>query len=93
MSSISQPSILDLFPNNTPVYMTDAWLSCMHWAIGNKDILSKFREETGNKWTPASSPIYRAIDSSCGADWDFIKTFILWANDAVWGDPNEVPPE
>lgn len=79
---MSRPSLM---PDDTPDYMVDAWASCMHWAIQEPTILDAFRKATGNRWQPGTTPMDRAIDDATGAGDDFVKQFILWANEFVWG--------
>jgi hypothetical protein len=74
-----------LMPADTPDYMTDAWASCMSWAIGEPEIVGAFRADTGNKWRPAQSGLDAMIDKATGADKAFVEAFIRWANDNVWG--------
>ena len=79
------PSLISLRPEDTPEYMTDAWLSCIHWALGEPSVLNGFREDTGLNWEPARTPIERMIDKWNGVDRKFIVEFIRWANVNVWG--------
>ncbi len=74
-----------LRPADTPAYMTDAWLGCVRWALGEPEIVEAFRGDTGMTWRPATTPIERSIDEATGADWAYLKAFIKWANVHVWG--------
>lgn len=74
-----------LRPADTPAYMTEAWLGCIYWAIGTADIVARFREDTGNRWEPARTPMERAIDEAAGADLAFVKAFVEWVNANLWG--------
>lgn len=78
-------SIESLKPADTPDYMMPAWLGCISFAMNTPDVFETFRTETGNKWQPARTPIDRMIDESIGAEWEFIKAFVLWVNVNVWG--------
>lgn len=75
----------DLRPNDTPAYMTPAWLGCIHHALGDEGIVAAFREDTGNQWQPGRTGLEKMIDQSCGADQAFLKAFILWVNVNLWG--------
>lgn len=74
-----------LMPADTPDYMIEAWLGCIHWAISEPDILAAFRADTGNNWSPGLTPIDRMIDEATGADNHFIEAFIRWVNENLWG--------
>jgi hypothetical protein len=74
-------------PDNTPEYMYDAWVSCLHWALGEDDIVAAFRRDTGIRWTPGKTVLDRMIDQSVGADEKFVMSFVAWFNDHIWGDP------
>ena len=74
-----------LRPADTPAYMTDDWLDCIYWAIGEPDIVAAFRENTGDLWVPGLTPLDRMIDEATGRDRAFAESFIRWANVAVWG--------
>lgn len=77
-----------LRPADTPAYMTDAWVACLVWAIGQDDILAKFRSDTGNQWTPPRDGLSKMIDAATGADVAFLTQFIQWANVNIWGPIN-----
>lgn len=74
-----------LMPEDTPDYMLPAWLGCMHWAIGNPEVVDAFRAETGMSYQPPRTGLDAAIDKATGADTAFVEAFILWANIAIWG--------
>lgn len=74
-----------LMPADTPDYMAPAWIGCIHWAIGDADILAAFRAETGNTWTPARNGLDMMIDQATVVDRKFIEQFIQWVNINIWG--------
>lgn len=78
-------SLDELRPADTPVYMTDAWLGCIHFALGEPDIVAAFRHDTGMNWTPGRTGLDRMIDEATGIDREFIIAFIRWANVNVLG--------
>ena len=46
------PDRLDLNalrPADTPAYMTPAWLGCISWALGEKEVVTAYREDTGEQ--------------------------------------------
>jgi hypothetical protein len=77
--------VLELMPADTPDYMAQAWIDCLMWALGEPEIVAAFCAATGNQWTPARHPLEMMIDAATGADAEFIRAFILWANVEVWG--------
>lgn len=61
-----------LMPSDTPDYMADAWVGCIHYASGTPEITDKFCRDTGRAiWLPQ--------DQSCA------DAFIRWANAHIWG--------
>jgi hypothetical protein len=68
------------------VLMLQAWTDCLLWAVGNEDILARFRVETGNTWEPGTTPAQIQIDKATGADRAFVTAFVPWFNENVWGD-------
>jgi hypothetical protein len=81
-------SLESLRPADTPEHMTPAWLGCIHWALGNEEIVSAFRADTGMRWRPATTPFDRMIDQAVGAERQFLEAFIRWVNVNVWGPVN-----
>lgn len=78
-----------LMPASTPDFMTQAWLDCLHWAIGFDPIREAFERDTNFHWKPARNAIDRLIDEATGADRAFIELFVKWFNENVWGDVEE----
>ncbi len=79
-------TLSDLMP--TDRLLIPAWASCLQWAIGEKAILDQFLAETGIKWTPPRTVIERMIDEASGADFDVVRTFVIWFNANIWdGEP------
>ena len=76
---------LSLMPDDTPDYMAPAWIGLIEWAIGEKEIVACYRKETGDTWEPGQTPLEQKIDAACGADRAFMKRFILWVNENLWG--------
>lgn len=80
-----------LRPADTPAYMTPMWLGCIHWAIGEPEIVACFRADTGLTYQPGRTGIERMIDEATGIDREFIEAFIRWVNVNIWG-PIDGPP-
>lgn len=77
--------IATMMPSDTPPIMFQAWLDCLRWAIGEPEIVAKFRAETGTTWTPGKTPLDRMIDDAGGAERGFVEAFVKWFNVNVWG--------
>ena len=77
--------IMELMPSDTPAYMAPAWAGCVSWAAGDPGILEAFQKDTGNAWTPGRTSLDLAIDQACGAEESFVREFVLWVNENVWG--------
>ena len=65
--------------------MEAAWLSALRVAIGEKAILEAYREDTGDQWRPARTPIEQMIDDVVKSEKLFIESFTKWFNVNVWG--------
>lgn len=78
-------SVLALMPEDTPGYMTQAWLDCLSWAIEFDPIMKRFQDDTGMRWRPARSGIEQMIDKATGSDVAFLGAFIAWFNVNIWG--------
>ena len=81
----------DLRPADTPEYMTQAWVDCLLWAVGEPGILDRFREESGLRWTPSRNGLEQMIDKATGVEAHFAETFVRWFNVNVWGPIDEPP--
>ena len=67
-------------------YLHPAWFGCLHWALGNAEMVAAFREDTGHAWTPGRTPLDRMVDEATGADKAFLEAFAAWMNANVWGE-------
>lgn len=67
-----------------------AFIGCLHWALGEPEILSRFRSETGNTWQPAKSPVDRMVDKATGADFNFMQEFSDWVAKNIYGMPDDI---
>lgn len=74
-----------LMPADTPDYAAPAWASCMQWAIGNDDIRAAFDADTGNHYEAPKTALDRMVDDATGHGSAYIKAFVEWANEHVWG--------
>jgi hypothetical protein len=68
--------------------MAAGWLGALSFALGRPEIVAAFREDTGNRWTPGRTPLDRIIDDAAGAGEGFMRAFLPWFNENVWGDEN-----
>lgn len=80
----------NIFDNLMPTspLMIPVWLDGLRWAISEDSIVSQFRQETGNQWTPGKTALEAMIDTATGADRDFILAFTKWFNRNIWGEVN-----
>jgi hypothetical protein len=72
-------------PADTPDYMAPAWASCMEWAIGQRDIVDRFIDQTGQTRLAPKGSIDALVDHALGLDRKFVEAFIRWANREIWG--------
>jgi hypothetical protein len=79
---MTRPSLM---PADTPDYMAPAWASCMSWAISEADIRAAFEAETGHQYSPPKNGLERMIDEATGHGNAYVKAFVTWANENVWG--------
>jgi hypothetical protein len=77
--------IVAMKPADTPDYMIPAWLACIAWALSEPGALAQFRADTGNSWTPPRTGIDAMVDEATGARDAFMRQFVVWVNEKVWG--------
>ena len=70
--------------------MIGAWLSCIHWGLGDSDIRSRFEADTGQRWTAPTTPLDRLIDEATGRADGYVLAFAEWITANVWGCEGEV---
>ena len=70
--------------------MYASFVGCLHWALGDKKTVDRYREETGDNFSPASSPEARMIDQATAADIAFLQRFSDWFEKNIFGTPNQV---
>ena len=61
------------------------YFSCLQWAIGEPDILAAFKADTGMSYSPPRCGLDAMIDEATGLKEEFIKKFVAWFNENVWG--------
>lgn len=78
---------MTIFADSMPTdpLMQPAWLGCLHWAIGEPEIVAAFRAETGHQWRPAGG-LAGMIDAATGADRAFLEAFARWMTVNIWGE-------
>jgi hypothetical protein len=59
------------FPDD--LIMTPAWVDCLHWSIGEPEILAEFRVDTGCDFTPRLTSIDRMINEATGRERAFVE--------------------
>lgn len=70
--------------------MEPAFLGCVRWALGEPSVVERFREATGNVWTPGNTPIDRLVDNATGADREFMQSFVAWVAADIFGTPADL---
>jgi hypothetical protein len=83
--------LIELMPVHTPEYMAPAWISCLHWAAGKQEVVTAYRKETGDNYKPSLVPIEQMIDQATGRQEAFLRSFVGWFNQSIWG-PMDGPP-
>ena len=70
--------------------MIEAYVGFLHWAIGEPDVLKKFKEDTGLSFlSKPKSGLEALIDAACKMDEkteDTMAQFIVWVTKALWGE-------
>lgn len=74
-----------LMPSDTPDHMAPAWAACMQWALRKEEIRATFEAETGCRYSAPKSAIDRMIDNATGHGDAYVRAFVQWANEHVWG--------
>lgn len=80
-----QEWLCDQFPSDQPEYLFPAWCSCLQWAIGFDPIRKQFADDTGLSYSAPRSPMESMIDDACGVGDAYIRAFVPWFNENVWG--------
>ena len=65
--------------------MAIAWVGFASYALGNSEIMSHFRKDTGNTYESPKTPIEKSVDDSTGYSADFLDKFLGWLNTNYWG--------
>jgi hypothetical protein len=71
-------------------YMEPAFLACLHWALGDAEMMKAYRAETGDAWQPACTGIDRIIDEQTGAELAFLQRFSAWLANVIFGRPEDL---
>jgi len=72
-------------PDDLPEYAIPAWLSCLRWSLGEEKIRDAFERDTGIKYSAPRCALDLLIDDATGWRENYVKKFIAWFNDNVWG--------
>lgn len=71
-------------------WMEGAFLGCVSWALGKKELVDAYRAETGDVWEPARTAIDKMVDTATGSDKAFFEGFARWVADNVFGNPEDL---
>lgn len=69
--------------------MTIAWMGSVSYAWGEPSIMEAFKRESGMEWVPPKNALERMIDEATGHEEAFIKAFLKWHNETIWGTDAE----
>jgi hypothetical protein len=72
-------------PPDVPEYALPAWASCLRWALGEESIRKAFEADTGIRYCPARCALDLLIHDATGWREEYVKKFIAWFNENVWG--------
>jgi hypothetical protein len=71
----------------TDELMIPAWLGCLHWSLGQREILDRYYSETGTApLVPAKTPLDMLIDEATGVTGAYLVGFAAWMNREIWGE-------
>lgn len=70
--------------------MLPAYLGCLHWALGEDEVLARYRADTGDNFEPATNPIDKAIDRAMGRELQFLQDFSDWLERNYFGTPDDL---
>lgn len=76
--------------------MLEAWLGCVHWAIGQPEIRDAFRRQEGRDLSVLlnRAPMAQMIDEATGRDREILISFCDWVTVHFWGvEGDEIPDE
>jgi hypothetical protein len=77
--------IKTLMPDDTPLYMVDAWVGAISWSTGVPEIFNAFLSDTNVIYRVPTNMIDVMIDEATGAGVQFLTEYIKWFNVNVWG--------
>jgi hypothetical protein len=80
-------------PADVPHYARPIWYSCLHWAIGNEEILAAFKADTGLSYSAPRCALDAMIDDATGLGNSVVVAFVPWFNQNIWGAWQDPPAE
>lgn len=68
-------------------FMSDAWVGCVRWAIGKREMRDAFKSDTGFDIDRllTRTPVEAMFDEATGLDRDLLLKFCDWVTENVWG--------
>jgi hypothetical protein len=71
------------------------YIACLQWAISDDDVMRVFCADSGLRFTTftdfrSRSPLDKMIDEATGMYAEYVKKFVPWFNEHIWG---EEPPK
>lgn len=77
--------IKTLMPDDTPLYMYDAWIGAVVWSAQEPKIFNAFLSDTNVIYRVPTNVIDKMIDDATGAGEQFLTAYVKWFNVNVWG--------
>jgi hypothetical protein len=85
----TERDINDLIPDDPLI--AAAWVGSLQYALSQPDVFAEFRAQTGNTYSPGTSPIDKMIDDATGRGFAFLRAFAKWHNEMIWGEEDGKP--
>jgi hypothetical protein len=81
-----------MIDKDNPIHIR-AWIDFCNWALGSKELKNEYEKQTGIKSPEKRSGIEIMIDKVTGFDPNqfYVKNFIIWATENIWGDETNTP--
>ena len=72
-------------PKDTPDYAYPAWAAALRVASQDPVAVAAFTRETGFVYLSPQSAMDVMIDQATGRDQAYVRAFVAWFNEKVWG--------
>jgi len=86
---MSEQQFLKTSYDNDPL-MYGAFVGCVRWALGEPEIMARYREESRDNFEIGVTGLERMVDAATGADLAFFQRFSDWVEVNLFGTPEQV---